>query len=762
MWRSFLFLFSLWNWIHCQEESGLSLQLFSQPSSVFDGRDMRRYLREDSPNSPLYRGFGTHFTYAWVGTPPRRVSLIVDTGSHHTAFPCKSCASCGKHTDHYWDPSSSSTSVILKCGTQQCYFSQGYTEGSSWRAYKVRDHFSIGGEKYDMIPVPHQWSVNFTFGCQTSETGLFRTQMENGIMGMSSDSNTLPHVLYQHKRISTTLFSLCLLQTGGVMSIGKINSDLHQSSVQYAALVRKSGYFTVFVETIFFKKSVGNRMKDGKTGDQEDQFTMRDLNEPKNHYNSGKGVIIDSGTTDTYLPAAIGSKFKQMFREMTGHAYSNTPMTLTHEELHSLPTFVYRLRASEYIGNQNTSTADGHNGSSNGKQRSKYVDIEFPPQHYLEPITSQKGKYIARLYLTERSGAVIGANMMTGYNIIFDQFNSQVGFAKSHCKIKGERLYDEVTKPVKISRQLLALDGKEKGHALQKGKTSSSPHPSSLDLHKFVQTAPFEECIVHPTGPCNARCQRFVLLHSFSSHLFFFRGPSRALGKTRTISPELRQTIRHYKQMMISPLSLPSPQSSVNGFYTEGFQRYSMNTSCVLSQYDLSSPHNSKTIASDTLLRTTNLNSSLTQFKTCYVPCDSPHRPVTSLASPSHLSFSPSQRVKTNSNSDWNPYCVNNSWSECAKDCHQTRVIRHLQVVKNSSGVYFGCQRGEFERRKCSKQRCLLNVYSQCAYILQMTLPTFDDRLWSDAWKDELIMTLAEVLQVQQHLPPLSIRLTRW
>jgi hypothetical protein len=534
MWLIVL-LFTIRNWIYCQEESGLSLQLFSQPSTVLDGREMRRYLREDSPNSPLYRGFGTHFTYAWVGTPPRRVSLIVDTGSHHTAFPCKNCANCGKHTDRYWDPSISSTSVVLKCGAQPCYFSQGYTEGSSWRAYKVRDQFSIGGEQYDMIPVPHHWGVNFTFGCQTSETGLFRTQMENGIMGMSSDSNTLPHVLHQHKRISSTLFSLCLLQTGGVMSIGKINPDLHQSSVQYAALVRKSGYFTVFLETIFFKKPVGKQEGDTE-GKGDSEFTMRDLNEPKNHYNSGKGVIIDSGTTDTYLPAAIGSKFKQMFREMTGLPFSNTPLTLTHDQLHSLPTFVYRLRASEFVGKRNSSVEDG-DSNSNGKHRSKFVDIEFPPQHYLEPMGSQKGKYILRLYLTERSGAVIGANMMTGYNIIFDQFNSEVGFAKSHCKIKGERLYDEITRPVKISRQLLDNDKREdksnskrevRGEIIQR-TSSSSPPPSELELHRFVQTASFEECIIHPTGPCNARCQRSVFspppMHSsrpLSSYLDLF------------------------------------------------------------------------------------------------------------------------------------------------------------------------------------------------------------------------------------------------
>lgn len=45
---------------------------------------------------PLFQGMGVHYVYIWVGTPPQRVTVIVDTGSHHTAFPCVGCK-CGKH-----------------------------------------------------------------------------------------------------------------------------------------------------------------------------------------------------------------------------------------------------------------------------------------------------------------------------------------------------------------------------------------------------------------------------------------------------------------------------------------------------------------------------------------------------------------------------------------------------------------------------------------------------------------------------------------
>lgn len=75
----------------------------------------RRSLYFTMEDTPLFPGWGTHFAYVYAGTPPQRVSVIVDTGSHFTAFPCAECSNCGSHTDPYWDASKSSTSTVVSC-----------------------------------------------------------------------------------------------------------------------------------------------------------------------------------------------------------------------------------------------------------------------------------------------------------------------------------------------------------------------------------------------------------------------------------------------------------------------------------------------------------------------------------------------------------------------------------------------------------------------------------------------------------------------
>ena len=93
----------------------------------------------------LYQGYGTHYVDVWVGTPPQRQTVIVDTGSGVTAFPCASCNNCGEsyHTDGYFVEADSSTFQKLDCDSP-CFRGRCSGSGSTQicrisMSYQVRD-----------------------------------------------------------------------------------------------------------------------------------------------------------------------------------------------------------------------------------------------------------------------------------------------------------------------------------------------------------------------------------------------------------------------------------------------------------------------------------------------------------------------------------------------------------------------------------------------------------------------------------------------
>ena len=197
------------------QETGLPVEKIPRPHQY-----QRRRL--DVPPgeqvAQLFQGYGTHYVDLWCGTPhPQRQTVIVDTGSGVTAFPCDGCSKCGVptyHIDELYQPGQSDTFEKLTCnqclrghcpvgGVNECKIGMSYQEGSSWSAYEAMDSCYVGGLHTGAVTTegdtqsdwdPHHAAAlafDLKFGCETSLTGLFITQLADGIMGM--DVRTVCH-----------------------------------------------------------------------------------------------------------------------------------------------------------------------------------------------------------------------------------------------------------------------------------------------------------------------------------------------------------------------------------------------------------------------------------------------------------------------------------------------------------------------------------------------------------------------------------------
>ena len=424
---------------------------------------------------PLHAHSGTHHAQLYIGSPPQRQTLIVDTGSRAMAFPCATCTDCndccGTHASPYFDPSRSTTHIVSSCGScllegisscplfvgggsggGRCTFSQKYTEGSAWTATEVEDMVWLGSS--DVVESIETYlpalAVAYPFGCQTSSTGLFRKQYADGILGLSNHETSLVNAFYREGLIASNAFSLCFTREGGVLSLGgSLDPEAYHldgnGGMKTTPLTKQHEHGYYSAEAIRLVVGGENHDDNGSdSGNHQRAIVVTDATtRPKllRDMNSGKGCILDSGTTDSYFPSTLSRAVRVAVIDYARAAAADAGVN--HTEDRDLDFFSHRLRENAYTYREfetllPTITVVFANE----------VNLTIRPEHYMEhvPFDASTGAVVPwegvrgltnRLYFDEADGSVLGANAFFGYDILFDggtpDGEGRIGIAPADC-----------------------------------------------------------------------------------------------------------------------------------------------------------------------------------------------------------------------------------------------------------------------------------------------------------------------------------------
>ncbi|KAL9250295.1 Aspartic proteinase nepenthesin-1-like protein [Drosera capensis] len=267
--------------------------------------------------SPTSNAGGENVFNMSIGTPPKSKVMICDTGSDLIWTQCKPCVSCFPQVTALFNPAQSNSYKNLSCTNQfckalqshkcdsnkNCYYAYGYGDGSSTQGSLGSETFTIGTTQGRSVSLQ-----NTTFGCGNNNGGTFSEA--DGLCGLGQGPLSFPSQMPNGSKSFTYCIVDFLSTQNSHMYFGSLPSNKMPKNSQSTPIQKNSNYPTYYYVQI-----------------QGISINGKPLKYPQsscalNKDDGSGGMIIDSGTTLTYLTKALNTVIKNtLLQKITNTLY---------------------------------------------------------------------------------------------------------------------------------------------------------------------------------------------------------------------------------------------------------------------------------------------------------------------------------------------------------------------------------------------------------------------------------------------------------
>ncbi|TKY73770.1 Aspartic proteinase nepenthesin-1 [Spatholobus suberectus] len=257
--------------------------------------------------APIHAGNGEYLMELSIGTPPVSYPAVLDTGSDLIWTQCKPCTQCYKQPTPIFDPTKSSSFSKVSCGSSLCSAlpSSTCSDGCEY-VYSYGDYSMTQGilatETFTFGESKNRVSVHdIGFGCGEDNEGDGFEQA-SGLVGLGRGPLSLVSQLKEPK------FSYCLTpmddSKNSVLLLGSLEKVKGAKEAVTTPLLKNP-----LQPSFYYLSLEGISVGDTRLSIEKSTFEVGD--------DGSGGVIIDSGTTITYIEQKAFDALKKEFVSQT-------------------------------------------------------------------------------------------------------------------------------------------------------------------------------------------------------------------------------------------------------------------------------------------------------------------------------------------------------------------------------------------------------------------------------------------------------------